>query len=63
MWRVSSVWVPHFPTIAQMNDLVTVFQENLGLTEDVPNFLNHVITYDESLVHYFNPKSKQESSH
>ncbi len=63
MRRVLSVWVPHFLTNVQMKDRVAVCQENLGLIEDVPNFLNRVITYNESWVHYFDPKSKQETSH
>ncbi len=49
--RVSSARVPYFLTNAQMNDCVTACQENLGLMEDAPNFLNHVITYNESWVH------------
>ncbi len=61
--RVSSVWVPHFLTNTQMNDHVIAHKENLGLTKDVPDFLNHVITCDEIWVYYFNPKSKKESSH
>ncbi len=63
MRRVSSVWVPHFLTNVQMSDRITVCQENLGLIKEVPNFLGLVITCDESWVHYFYPKSKQESSH
>ncbi len=62
--RVLSVWVPHFLTNAQMNnDRVTACQENLDLIEDVPNFVNRVITCDESWVHYFDPKLKQGSLH
>ncbi len=39
-----------------MNDCVAAYQENLGLIEEIPNFLDGVITCDESWVHYFNPK-------
>ncbi len=63
MQRVLLVWVPHFLTNTQMNDYIIMYYENLGLIEDVPDFLDHVITCDESWVHYFNPKLKQESSH
>ncbi len=63
MRRVSSVWVPHFLTNAQMNDCVTACQENLGLIEGIPDFLDHVTTCHKSWVHYFDPKSKQESLH
>ncbi len=45
-----------------MNDLIAACLENLGLIEDVPDFLDHVITCDESWIHYFDPKSKQENS-
>ncbi len=62
MRRVLLVSVPHFLTNVQMNDCVAVCQENLGLIKDIFNFFNHVITCDESCVHYFDPKSKQESS-
>ncbi len=63
MRRVLSVWVPHFLTNVQMNDNVAACQENLCLIEDVPDFLDCIITCNESWVHYFKPKSKQESLH
>ncbi len=63
MQRVLLVWIPHFLTNAQVNDRIAAYQENLGLIEDILNFLVHVISCDKSLVHYFDPKSKQESSH
>ncbi len=42
---------------------IAVCRENRGLIKDVPDFLDCVITCNESWVHYFNTKSKQESSH
>ncbi len=63
MRRVLSVWVPHFLTNMQMNDRITACQDILGLIEDVPDFLDHIITCDKSWVHYFDLKSKKESSH
>ncbi len=63
MLRVSLVWVLHFLTNVQKNDCVSACQENLSLIKDVPDFLNRVRTCDESWVHYFDPKSEQESSH
>ncbi len=60
--RVSLVWVPHFLTNTQMDDCVARCQ-NLSVIKDIPDFLNCVITCDKSWAHYFDPKSKQESSH
>ncbi len=61
MWWVLLVWVPHFFTNAETSDCVAACQENLGLIRDVADFLGHVISCDETWVHYFNPKSKEES--
>ncbi len=61
MRRVLSLWILHFLVNAQMNDRVTACQENLGLIEVIPNFLNHVISCNKSWVHYFDPKLEQES--
>ncbi len=41
MRRVLSVWVPHFLTIAQMNDHITACQQNLGLIEYIPDFRDY----------------------
>ncbi len=43
MRRVFLVWTPHFLRNALMNDCVAVCQENLGLIEDIPDFLDHVL--------------------
>ena len=63
MRRVSSTWVPHFLTRKQMQNRVKVCQEVLAVIEEQPDFLDRVITVDESWVHYYDPLTKQESSH
>ncbi len=62
MRRVCSSWVPHLLTTEQLERHIEVCRKWESLRAANPKFFKHVITYDESRVHFFDPLLKQESA-
>ncbi len=62
MTRVCSHWVPHFLTREQLDLRIQISTRILARYEQDPEFLNRVITCDETWVYHFDPTTKQESS-
>ena len=63
MRRVSARWVPRLLTPAQMGVRVKMCHEyHRKYKEEGDNFLNRVITCDETWIHFYEPESKRQSS-
>lgn len=62
MTRVCSRWVPHFLTREQLDSRIAISTKMLARYEQDPEFLNRIITCDETWVYHFDPNTKQESS-
>ena len=63
MRRVSARWVPRLLTSEQMGVRVKMCQQyDKRYREEGDNFLNRVITCDETWIHFFEPESKRQSS-
>ena len=60
--RVCARWVPHFLTTEQMKKRVEKCSEWKKMLRNDPNFLDRVITADETWAYYWDPKTKIESS-
>ena len=63
MRRVCARWVPRLLVPEQNRVRVQICTEILKrLSDEGDSFLNKVITCDETCFHFFEPKSKQQSS-
>ena len=63
MRHVSARWVPHLLLPDQMGQRVKRCHEYCQRYNDEgQNFLNRIITSDETWIHFFEPESKQQSS-
>ena len=59
MSRVCCRWVPRLLTVLQKQNRLAKCQEILErYREDRDNFLNRIITGDQTWLHYYDPKSK-----
>ncbi len=58
--HVSSTWVLHHLTFEQMEKSCDVCNTNLERIAKNRDCLSHIITCDESWVHYFNPLMERE---
>lgn len=62
MHKVSARWVPRMLTQEMKQSRVTASQENLNQWQRNPeDFLNRVVTVDETWVHHFDPETKLQS--
>ena len=61
-WRVSAKFVPKLLTMEQKQHHLEVSQDMLDYANSDPEFLNIVITGDESLVYGYDPETKAQSS-
>ncbi len=61
--RICSSWVPHFLTGKQLQQRIDCCAENFGIIAEDPDFLMRVITFDESWIHYHDPRPKSEWEH
>ncbi|XP_037515701.1 protein GVQW3-like [Rhipicephalus sanguineus] len=61
MKRVAAKFVPKLLTVVQKQLRVEVSQDMLDLTSSDPNFMNIVITGDESWVYGYDPETKSHS--
>jgi histone-lysine N-methyltransferase SETMAR len=62
MSRVVARWVPKLLTDQQQRERVQVCQQLLQAHRSEPNFLDRIVTGDESWFHYSEPESKMQSS-
>ena len=63
MRRVGARWVPRLLTEEQIEVRVQVCQNLLDrYAKEGSNFLNKIVTCDETWVHFFEPESKQQRS-
>ncbi len=58
---VCSTWVPHMLTHEQMNQRRTTCEQWFMTLAEKPQYLEHIITCDESWVHHYDPKIWLES--
>ncbi len=63
MVDIASTCVPHTLTSNQMWIRVETTLKFLGLIAEDSNYLNRVVTYDESRVHHYDPLTKLETEH
>ncbi|XP_049273386.1 protein GVQW3-like [Rhipicephalus sanguineus] len=61
--RVAAKFLPKLLTVEQKQLRVEVSQDMLDFTSSDPNFMNTIITGDESWVHEYDPETKSQSSH
>ncbi len=61
MQRVCAAWVPHFLRAHEIERRREICTENLARIAAEPDFLDRVITVDESYIHHYDPKTKRES--
>ena len=62
MSRVFARWVPRLLTEDEMNTRVAASKQFLARINRDPDFLNKIITMDETWIHYYEPESKRQSS-
>lgn len=62
MSRVCARWVPRLLTAEEMNRRVAASINFLARHRRDANFLQKIITMDETWLHYFDPEGKRESS-
>ncbi|XP_037504875.1 protein GVQW3-like [Rhipicephalus sanguineus] len=62
MKRVAAKFVPKLLTVEQKQLRVEVSQDMLDFTSSDPNFMNTIITGDESWVYGYDPETKSQSS-
>lgn len=62
MTRAYTKWVPRLLTANEMERRVNDSQEFLRRCRRNKNFLNNVITMDETWLHYYEPQSKRQPS-
>ena len=61
MSKVSARWVPRMLTDDQKMTLLDIFRYFLSCYEDDPgNFIERVVTQDETWVHHFDPESTMQ---
>ncbi|KAK3084951.1 hypothetical protein FSP39_021962 [Pinctada imbricata] len=62
MSRVFARWVPRLLSEDEMNTRVAASKQFLARIDRDPDFLNKIITMDETWIHYYEPESKRQSS-
>ena len=61
MSKVSARWVPRMLTDDQKRSLLDISRYLLSRNEDDPgDFIDRVVTQDETWVHHFDPESKMQ---
>ena len=59
MSHVSARWVPRLLTEEEKSARVSASRRFLDRSRSDPTFLDHIITTDETLVHYYEPEDKR----
>ena len=59
--KVEAKWIPRVLHVEQMSHRAMTCQQWITRLRREPNFLDKVVTCDESWFHYYNPKTKQSA--
>lgn len=61
--KVAAKWIPRVLHEEQMSHRVVMCQQWITRLRREPNFLDKVVTCDESWFHHYDPETKQQSAH
>ncbi|KAI6657848.1 Transposase [Oopsacas minuta] len=61
MWKVTARWVPKLLSKEQKHERVRVSKELLSRYKAEGDFLDRIVTGDETWFHYYEPESKTQS--
>jgi histone-lysine N-methyltransferase SETMAR len=59
--KLCARWIPRLLTATQMEARVIVAKANLKRADKDPNFLERLLTVDETWIHHFDPESREQS--